>query len=418
VDVDWQNDLEVWLEPYLNGLGNKTRRRMCPAYIAGLIGPGERKSIQPMAARADAVSYDRLHHFIGAGVWDSAPLEATLWQQADDLVGGEKAWLIIDDTALPKKGNASVGVAPQYASALGKKANCQTLVSVTLASGEVPFMLSLRLFLPESWTSEKARMIKAGVPEPFRQPRTKPELAIEEIDRVVAAGVRFGCVLADAGYGLSAPFRQALSARGLCWAVGIPKHQKVYPADVRLTFPVATRGRPRLRHVPDVKSLAAQAMLEGAKWRQVSWRRGTKGRLIARFAAVRVRIADGASQRIGSSGAQHMPGEEAWLVGEHRSNGERKYYLSNLPADTPIKDLAGAIKARWICEQAHQQLKEELGLDHFEGRSWTGLHRHALMTMMAYAFLQSRRLAQAGRKKKSPGATASAQPAGSSPSHP
>lgn len=261
-------------------------------------------------------------------------------------------------------------------------------------------MLSLRLFLPESWTSNEARMIKAGVPEQFWQPRTKPELAIEEIDRVAAAGVRFGCVLADAGYGLSAPFRQALSTRGLCWAVGIPKHQKVYPVDVQLVFPVAARGRPRLRHVPDRTSIAAHAMLEDTKWSQVSWRRGTRGRLVARFAAVRVRIADGAPQRIGSSGAQHMPGEEVWLVGEHRSNGERKYYLSNLPADTPIKELAGAIKARWICEQAHQQLKEELGLDHFEGRSWTGLHRHALMTMMAYAFLQIRRLAQAGRKKR------------------
>ena len=400
MDTDWQNDLEKWLAPYLDALGNKTRRRMCPAYVSGLIGPGDRKSIQPMAARVDTVSYDRLHHFIGAGVWDSAPLEATLWQQADALVGDEKAWLIIDDTALPKKGNASVGVAPQYASALGKRANCQTLVSVTLASGEVPLMLSLRLFLPESWTSDEARMIKAGVPEEFRQARTKPELAIEEIDRIAAAGVRFGCVLADAGYGLSATFRQALSARELSWAVGIPKHQKVYPADVQLIFPVAERGRPRLRHVPDVKSIAAHSILEGAKWRQVSWRRGTKGRLVARFAAMRVRIADGAPQRIGNAGAQHMPGEEVWLVGEHRSNGERKYYLSNLPAETPIKDVAGAIKARWICEQAHQQLKEELGLDHFEGRSWTGLHRHALMTMIAYAFLQTRRLAQAGRKKK------------------
>lgn len=418
MDTDWQSDLELWLEPFLKGLGNKTRRRMCPAYIAGLIGPGDRKSIQPMAARSDAISYDRLHHFIGAGVWDSAPLEARLWQQADDLVGGEKAWLIIDDTALPKKGNASVGVAPQYASALGKNANCQTLVSVTLASGEVPLMLSLRLFLPESWTSDEARMIKAGVPEQFRQARTKPELAIEEIDRIAAAGVRFGCVLADAGYGLSAPFRQALSSRGLCWAVGIPKHQKVYPADVQLIFPVAGRGRPRLRHVPDAKSVAAHTILEKAKWRRVSWRRGTKGRLVARFAAMRVRIADGAPQRIGSAGAQHMPGEEAWLVGEHRSNGERKYYLSNLPADTPIKDVTGAIKARWICEQAHQQLKEELGLDHFEGRSWTGLHRHTLMTMMAYAFLQTRRLAQAGREKKSLRATAAAELASDQASHP
>ena len=158
-------------------------------------------------------------------------------------------------------------------------------------------------------------------------------------------------------------------------------------------------------------------MLEEAKRRQVSWRRGTKGKLSARFAAMRVRIADGPPQRIGAAGAQHMPGEEAGLVGEHRSNGERKYYLSNLPAETAIRDLAGAIKARWICEQASSATPEELGLDHFKGRSWTGLHRHALMTMIAYAFLQTRRLVQAGRKK-SIRTPASAQPPSSPPSHP
>jgi len=254
-----------------------------------------------------------------------------LWSQADELVGGAGAWLIIDDTALPKKGKASVGVAPQYATALGKTANCQTLVSVTLASGEDPAMLSLQLFLPESWTSDAARIDKADVPAPLRAYRTKPEIAIEEIDRVIAAGVRFGCVLADAGYGLSAPFPQALSARGLCRAVGIPRRQKVYPADVQLFFPVAGRGRPRVRQAPDVKSRAAHTMPEDAKWRQVSWRKGTKGRLTARLAAVRVRIADGAPQRIGSAGAQHMPGEEAWLVGEHRLNW-RTQILSLQPA--------------------------------------------------------------------------------------
>jgi SRSO17 transposase len=408
MDADWTEDLERWLAPFLSGLGHKARRRMCPAYIAGLIGPGDRKSIQPMAAKADDISYDRLHHFIGAGVWDSAPLEAELWQQADALVGGEDSWLIIDDTTLPKKGRSSVGVAPQYASTLGKTANCQTLVSLTLAKDEVPVMLGLRLFLPESWTSDPVRMSQAGVPEEHRLPKSKPEMAIEEIDRVRVAGVRFGCVLADAGYGLSGPFRHALSERRLTWAVGIPGRQKVYPADVTLTFPVTGHGRPRQRHIPNSISVAAQTMLESAKWRQVSWRRGTKGRLSARFAAIRVRVADGEPQRIGTTGGQHMPGEEVWLVGEHRSSGERKYYLSNLSADTPIKRLAGAIKARWICEQAHQQLKEELGLDHFEGRSWTGLHRHALMTMIAYAFLQSRRLATAGRKKKSLGAATAA----------
>ena len=384
VTSNWSNELERWLQPFLERLGNKTRRRMCPLYIAGLIGPGERKSIQPIAERFVPGDYDRLHHFIAAGVWDAAPLEAELLVQADRMIGGEDAVLVIDDTTLPKKGSHSVGVAPQYASALGKTANCQTLVSVTLASGELPMMLGLRLFLPQSWTGEPVRMQQARVPAERQAFRSKPEIAIAEIDRIIAAGVRFGCVLADAGYGLSAPFRQALSERQRRWAVGIPRHQKVYPADVGLVFPVAGRGRPRQRHIPDHRSVAAETMLAPAAWRSVSWRTGTKGRLTARFAAVRVRVADGPPQRIRDMGGQHMPGEEAWLVGECRTTGERKYYLANLPADTSLKMLARTIKARWICEQAHQQLKEELGLDHFEGRSWAGLHRHALMTMIAY----------------------------------
>jgi SRSO17 transposase len=164
-------------------------------------------------------------------------------------------------------------------------------------------------------------------------------------------------------------------------------------------------------------STAAEDMLANAKWQNVSWRNGTKGRLEARFAAVRVRTADGPPQRIKDMGQQHLPGDEAWLIGEHRASGERKYYLANLSAKTDLRTLAATIKARWICEQAHQQLKEELGLDHFEGRSWQGLHRHALMTMIAYAFLQHRRLAQAGRKKKNQRPTASAEPAGRTPRH-
>jgi len=418
MDGDWRTELERWLAPFVSALRHKTRGRMCPAYVAGLIGPGDRKSIQPMAARDGGVSYDQLHHFVASGVWDAAPLEAALLAEADRQVGGDGAWLIVDDTALPKKGSRSVGVAPQYASALGKNANCQTLVSLTLASGEVPVMVGLRLFLPESWTSDPARLDRAGVPDDRQVYRTKPEIALAEIDRVRAAGVRFGCVLADAGYGLSGPFRQGLSERGLAWAVGIPFKQKVYPADVAMIFPVAGRGRPRQRHIPDVKSIPAQAMLEAARWRTVSWRRGTKGRLSARFAVMRVRVADGPPQRIGAMGAQHLPGEEVWLIGEHRSTGERKYYLSNLPAGTPLKQLAAAIKARWVCEQAHQQLKEELGLDHFEGRSWTGLHRHALMTMIAFAFLQHQRLKQAKGGKKNRRPAPPAQPPGNQAGYP
>lgn len=412
MDETWKSDLEGWLSPFLDALRHKVRTRMCPAYVAGLIGAGDRKSIQPMAARDGGVGYDQLHHFIASGVWDAAPLEKALLTEADRMVGGAQAWLIIDDTALPKKGERSVGVAPQYASALGKNANCQTLVSLTLASGEVPVMVGLRLFLPESWTSDPARLARAGVPDDHRDYRTKPEIALAEIDRARTAGLRFGCVLADAGYGLSAPFRQGLSERGLAWAVGIGGRQKVYPVDVTLVFPVSGRGRPRKNHVPDTKSVSAEKTLATAPWRTLSWRRGTKGPLKARFAAMRIKVADGSPQRIGDMGQQHLPGEEAWLIGEHRSNGERKYYLSNLPAETSLKRLAGAIKARWICEQAHQQLKEELGLDHFEGRSWTGLHRHALMTMIAYAFLQSRRLKQAKREKKNPGPATPADPSG------
>ena len=218
---------------------------MCPLYVAGLIGPGERKSVGPMAERLAPGDYDQLHHFVSSGVWDAAPLEEELAIQANRLVGGPDAVLVIDDTALPKKGSHSVGVAPQYASALGKNANCQTLVSLTLGNDEVPVAVGLRLFLPGSWTRDAARMSRAGVPDAFQHSRTKPEIALAEIDRLLSAGVTFGTVLADAGYGLSAPFRQGLSARGLTWAVGIGRQQKVYPLPVSLVFPVAGRGRPR-----------------------------------------------------------------------------------------------------------------------------------------------------------------------------
>ena len=408
----WEVDLTRWLKPFLDRLGHKARRRMCPLYVAGLIGPGDRKSVQPMAERLAPGDYDQLHHFVAAGLWDAAPLEKELLVQADKLVGGSDAVLVIDDTAVPKKGKHSVGVASQYASALGKNANCQTLVSLTLARDEVPVMVALRLFLPESWTGDLARLKRVGVPLEYQTIRTKPEIALAEIDRVTAAGVRFRCVLADAGYGLSAPFHQGLTARNLAWAVGIPRHLKVYPVDVRLIWPVTRRGRPRRRHVPDILSMPAEDMLAGAKWQMVSWRTGTKGKLKARFAAVRVRTADGPPQRIRDKGQQHLPGDEAWLIGEQRSSGEKKYYLANLPAATDLRTLAATIKARWICEQAHQQLKEELGLDHFEGRSWQGLHRHALMTMLAFAFLQFRRLKRARRGKKNKRTTASTKLAG------
>jgi SRSO17 transposase len=398
--VAWEHELQSWLEPFLKPLRHPARRRMCPLYVAGLIGPGERKSLQPMAARVAPADYDQLHHFVAVGPWDEAPLEAELLAQANQLVGGPDAILVIDDTALPKKGTHSVGVAPQYAGTVGKKANCQTLVSLTLAKGEVPIPLVLRLFLPETWINDPERLRQAGVPEAFWVERSKPEIALNELQRVMQAGVSFGAVVTDAGYGISAPFRQGLSALGLLWAAGIPRIQKVYPADVRLVPAPRTRGGPRKTPIPDEEAVATEVMLAKSSWQRITWRRGTKGPLRAKFAAVRVRVADGPAVRLQGRTGQHLPGDEVWLVGEHRFSGERKYYLSNLPPDASLKQLASLIKARWVCEQAHQQLKEELGLDHFEGRSWRGLHRHALLTLIAYLFLQHLRLQAAPRGKK------------------
>jgi len=208
------------------------------------------------------------------------------------------------------------------------------------------------------------------------------------------AGVTFGVVVADAGYGISAEFRHALSARGLTWAVGIPRTQKVYPLTVQVRpapVPAVLRGCPPQHPAPTAERGSVEAILNAlptSHWRMVSWRRGTKGKLHARFAVVRGRVADGAELALG----QHLPGEAVWLVGERRTTGDRKFYLTNHPPHTPVRTIIGAITARWSCEQGHQQLKEELGLDHFEGRSWRGLHPHALLTMIALAFLQHLRL--------------------------
>jgi SRSO17 transposase len=404
---DWARELETWGEPFLEALDHPARRHWAPYYLRGLLLPGERKSIQPMAARLGLPAHDQLHNFVASPAWDGAALEAVLAAKADALVGGGEAVLVVDDTALPKKGSASVGVAHQYAGVLGKNANCQSLVSLTLAHGEVPVPVALRLFLPRGWVADPVRLERAGVPEAHRAPRAKGEVALAEIDRLTALGLRFGCVLADAGYGNSALFRQALSARGLRWAVGIPKVQQAYGTEVGLLWPQARTGRPRSKPVPSERPVAAEALLAGAAWKPVVWRRGTKAPLAAEFAALRVRIADGEAVR----GGLHLPGEEVWLVGERRASGETKYHLSNLPAEAPLERLVGLIKARWVCEQAHQQMKEELGLDHFEGRSWHGLHHHALMAMIAMAFLQHLRLAEHRRTRPGENAAPRSGPA-------
>lgn len=435
--TDWYGELLEWFSPFLDALGRSEQRHWAPIYVEGLLGPGDRKSVEPMAERVCPGDVQQLHNFVSTSPWATEPLESVLATTANALVGGKDAVLIIDDTALVKQGRHSVGVARQYCGVLGKRANCQALVSLTLAQSEVPVPVALRLYLPETWASDAERRREAKVPPEVRF-RTKGEIALAELDRVMASGVEFGTVLADAGYGKSAEFRGELSARGLTWAAGIGSTQKVYPADVTLSLPEEVNeaagevaegaksgrsgrrtkrptGRPRKHAVPSAESISAEGMFESlpaSSFRRTTWRMGTKGPMSVSFAALRVRVADGPA----IANKQHLPGaEELWLLCERRSKkgssggdssrgdssrGERKYYVTNHPPTASRVELLRAIKARWSCEQAHQQMKEELGLDHFEGRSWLGLHHHALLTMIAFAFLQHLRLETARKDYK------------------
>lgn len=390
-DASWEPKFDRWMGPFFQAFRHKSQRQWAPYYLRGLLLPGERKSIEPMAARVCPHDTQQLHHFISTSPWDPGPLEAVLLEKVDGLVGSDDAYLIVDDTALVKKGDRSVGVAHQYCGQLGKNANCQALVSITLARDEMPVPVALRLYLPQSWIDDVERRRECGVPESIGF-RTKGDIALAEIDRVREGGARFGTVLADAGYGASAEFRHALSERGLTWAVGISSKQSVYPASVRLhRVEPSNAGRPRKHGTPSFQRRSVKAMVAsmGKKaWQTISWRDGTKGPLECEFAALRVHVADGP---LASRGVR-LPGELAWLVAERRRSGETKYYLTNHSDSTSLFELAAAIKARWSCEQVHQQLKEELGLDHFEGRSWNGLHHHALMTMISFAFLQHLRV--------------------------
>src|SRR5690349_21663500 len=210
----WEAELERWLGPFLARLGREEQRRWAPFYLKGLILPGERKSVEPMAARVAPADTQQLHHFVSASPWATAPLEDELVKAADRLVGGPDAALVVDDTALVKQGRRSVGVKRQYCGQLGKKANCQALVSLTLARGEVPVGVGLRLFLPEDWCGDVTRRAAAGVPDTAAY-RPKWRIALDEIDRVLASGARSGAVLGDAEYGRAAEFRARLAgARG------------------------------------------------------------------------------------------------------------------------------------------------------------------------------------------------------------
>ena len=306
---------------------------------------------------------------------------------------------MFDDVSFPKPGTHSVGVQRQYCGALGKKANCQVAASAHYVSPLGHYPLDLRLYLPDSWLTDKNRPGRAGVPHDQRQARTKPEIAPELLDRVRAEGLPGRAVVADAGYGVSGDFRAGLEQRGLSYVVGVTGDVVVFTHPPQWLPPAhAGNGRPRTRPrlAPNNPRPVALSVLAGRVRREpVCWREGTKGKLSGRFAWLGVWPAHG---RATGECADAKP---VWLLIEEQADGTIKYAFSNLPVGTSRLRAVRLWKSRWPVEQGYQQLKEELGLDHFEGRSWRGFHHHAAMTLLAYGFLLlERRHAEQARPRR------------------
>ena len=379
-------------------LGHRDRHEPLRAYVTGLCLPGERKSMEPMAARVDPrhvqARHQSLQHFIADAPWDAAAVlrVAREWGLAPMVRHGPVAAWIVDDTGFPKKGQHSVGVARQYCGVLGKQDNCQVAVSVSVANAAVSLPVAYQLYLPESWASDRPRRRAVGVPDDVTfQP--KWQIALGQIRAVLAEGVPRAPVVADAGYGDTTAFREALTAAGLAYAVGVKKETTAWPPGAAPRPPKRWKGRGRpptlvrrtATHIPqNLKQLALA--LPPTAWQTVRWREGTHGAMRSRFARVRVRPAHRDEERTEARA-------EEWLLIEWpRDDGEpTKYWLSTLPATTPMPELVRLAKLRWRIERDYQELKDELGLDHFEGRGWRGFHHHGALCIAAYAFLAAER---------------------------
>jgi SRSO17 transposase len=366
--------------------------RWAGVYLQGLLLDGERKSIEPLSHRVtlppDLTTKDpeqALQQFVNQSPWDDQKVLARYRALMAEPFASPDGVFVIDDTSFPKRGRHSVGVQHQYCGALGKQANCQVAVTLHYSGPRGHFPSAVRLHLPESWTADTKRMSAAGVPEEFRAAKTKGQIALGLIDQVRAEGINGGTVVADLGYG-SSVVRAGLAERGLRYVVGVPATSVVFPTEPSWVHPPRTgrRGPAPGRWVLDPKSsppVSVEAVTESLKLRRVAWRAGTKGRLSARFGWVRVW--PGHEWKQGA--CAHA--EPLWLLVEARDDGQVQYALSNLPPKTSRLKAVRLWKQRWRVEQGHQQMKEELGLDHFEGRSWRGFHHHAAMVLLAYGFL-------------------------------
>ncbi|MGQ0530649.1 MAG: IS701 family transposase [Panacagrimonas sp.] len=388
------------------GLGHADRQAGLQGYCTGLMLPLARKSVEPMAAgmEPDHVSarHQSLHHFVAKAAWSDEQMLARIREWIAPKMGLETGrYWIVDDTGFPKKGHHSVGVARQYCGMLGKQDNCQVAVSVTLCSDTASLPVSWQLYLPQVWADDPERRRKVGVPEAIEF-ATKPQIALQHIERLLAQSAAPDGVLADAGYGVDTAFRDRLSALGLTYLVGITSTIVVWPPGIDPLPPPAYSGQGRIpvqpRRTAQRQPVSVKALAHGLParaFRTVCWRQGTNESLSSRFAAVRVRPAGGHRGR-----ARLWPRQ--WLLIEWPKGDVEpaKYYLSTLPERATLQELVGVAHRRWRIERDDQELKQEFGLGHYEGRGWRGFHHHASLTIAAYAFLMAERLA--GRTVRSP----------------
>jgi SRSO17 transposase len=351
-------------DQFADCFSRRTQRGAASQYLDGLFTDSERKSMQAMHGRLSAPgSYEALQHFITDSPWDAAPL----WTRLRALVPTRTGVLALDDTSFPKQGIHSVGVKRQYCGALGKIANCQVAVSTVWLADAAVWPLTFELYLPREWIADAARRTRAGVPAAARF-REKWRIALSQVRQVLKAGLQPTAVVADADYGSIVGFRHGLEHLGLRYGVAI-----------RGGLTMAVSGVPRRQ-----TAAAVGAQLPAGAWHRVTWAAGTKGPLVGRFAAVRVRPAKSAGER--------------WLLCERALRGdERKYYVLNLDATTSLRTLVSIVRSRWPIEQQYRELKDELGIDHFEGRSYRGWTHHIILTAIAFTFLQGERARPARR---------------------
>jgi SRSO17 transposase len=382
-----------------NAAGHADRRAPLTSYCKGLLLPGERKSVEPMAARLAPDNVRRmhqsLHHLVADAPWDEDQMLAEIRRQVLPSMqkhGPVVAW-IVDDTGFPKQGKHSVGVARQYCGQIGKHDNCQAAVSLSVSTWNSSLPMAWRLYLPEAWSQDTERRQQAGVPEEIEF-QTKPEIALAQIRQAVEQKLPDGVVLADAGYGNSTSFRQAITELELQYMVAVESSTTVWePGQQPLPAPPRKPGRgtapKRLQRSADHQPLSAKQLacsLPASAWKEIGWRPGSRETLRSRFAAVRVRPAHRDYKRT-------EPHPEEWLLIEwpKKASEPTKYWLSTLPAETSLKSLVKMAKHRWIIERDYEELKQELGLGHYEGRGWRGFHHHAVLCIAAYGFLVSER---------------------------